>query len=108
QCVATLSDPAPGTRRAYIIPSNQPDFGTATKFVNSLLKSGITIHRAAAPFTVAGKQYPKDSYVVKSAQPFRAHVMDMFEPQDHPDDFAFPGAPPTRPYDNAGYTLAFQ
>src|SRR4051794_31723627 len=34
--------------------------------------------------------------------------MDMFEPQDHPDDFAFPGAPPTRPYDNAGYTLAMQ
>jgi hypothetical protein len=32
----------------------------------------------------------------------------MFEPQDHPDNFAYPGAPPTRPYDNAGWTLAFQ
>lgn len=32
----------------------------------------------------------------------------MFEPQDHPDDFAYPGAPPTPPYDAAGYTLAFQ
>ena len=94
--------------RGFIIPANQPDFGTATRFVNSLLKSGITILRATAPFTVAGKPYPANSYVVKAAQPFRAHVMDMFEPQDHPDDFAFPGAPPTRPYDNAGYTLAFQ
>ena len=44
-------------------------------------------HRATAPFTVAGKQYPAGSYVVKAAQPFRAHLMDMFEPQDHPDDF---------------------
>ncbi|MBX9927415.1 MAG: peptidase, partial [Gemmatimonadaceae bacterium] len=32
----------------------------------------------------------------------------MFEPQDHPNDFRFPGAPPTPPYDNAGYTLALQ
>ena len=32
----------------------------------------------------------------------------MFEPQDHPDNFPVPGAPPTRPYDNAGWTLAFQ
>jgi hypothetical protein len=34
--------------------------------------------------------------------------MDMFEPQDHPNDFAYPGGPPTPPYDNAGWTLAFQ
>jgi hypothetical protein len=34
--------------------------------------------------------------------------MDMFEPQDHPDDFAFPGAAPTAPYDTAGWTLAYQ
>ena len=32
----------------------------------------------------------------------------MFEPQDHPDDFAYPGAAPTPPYDIAGWTLAFQ
>src|SRR5205814_803325 len=44
----------------------------------------------------------------KSAQAFRPHVLDMFEPQDHPNDFAYPGGPPKRPYDNAGYTLAFQ
>jgi hypothetical protein len=32
----------------------------------------------------------------------------MFEPQDHPDDLANPGGPPTPPYDSAGWTLAFQ
>src|SRR5262249_55918818 len=36
------------------------------------------------------------------------HVMDMFEPQDHPDDIPYPGGPPTAPYDATGYTLAFQ
>ena len=37
---------------------------------------------------------PAGSYVVKAAQPFRPHVMDMFEPQDHPDDIPYPGGPP--------------
>jgi hypothetical protein len=32
----------------------------------------------------------------------------MFEPQDHPDDIPYPGGTPTRPYDNAGWTLAYQ
>jgi hypothetical protein len=35
-------------------------------------------------------------------------VLDMFEPQDHPNDFQYPGGPPIPPYDNAGWTLAFQ
>ena len=32
----------------------------------------------------------------------------MMEPQDHPNDFAYPGGPPRRPYDNAGWTLAYE
>ncbi len=32
----------------------------------------------------------------------------MFEPQDHPNDFAYPGGPPRPPYDSAGWTVAFQ
>ena len=93
--------------RGYIIPSDQPDFATATKFVNVLIKNGIQIHRATNAFQVEGKRYPNGSYVVKAAQAFRPHVMDMFEPQDHPDDFAYPGGPPIPPYDNAGWTLAY-
>ena len=57
---------------------------------------------------VGGKNYPAGSFVVKTAQAFRPHVLDMFEPQDHPDDIPYPGGPPTPPYDNAGWTLAFQ
>ena len=103
-----LRDPSTRDPRGYILPSDQPDFPTAAKFINALLKTGVTVHRATAPFTVAGKSYPAGSYVVKSAQAFRPHVLDMFEPQDHPDDIPYPGGPPTRPYDNAGWTLAYQ
>ena len=94
--------------RAYIIPADQADFPTAIKFLNALVKSGIALHRATADFTVAGKTYPAGSYVVKTAQAFRPHVLDMFEPQDHPNDFAYDGASPTPPYDSAGWTLAFE
>ncbi len=90
-----------------MLPSDQPDFLTATKFVNVLIKAGVAVHRATAPFTVAGKTYPAGSYVVKTAQPFRAHVMDMFEPQDHPNDFPYPGGPPRAPYDVTGYNLSY-
>jgi hypothetical protein len=94
--------------RGYILPANQPDFLTATKFVDALLKTGVTVHRATTAFSVNGKTYPAGSFVVKTAQAFRPHVLDMFEPQDHPDDVPYPGGPPTPPYDSAGWTLAFQ
>jgi hypothetical protein len=103
-----LRDPAQRDPRGFILSSNQPDFPTATKFINALIRTGVVVHRATAAFTVNGTAYPAGSYVVKSAQPFRAHVLDMFEPQDHPDDIPYPGGPPTRPYDNAGWTLAYQ
>src|SRR5205823_4566341 len=106
--IALLHSPASRDPRGYIIPSDQPDFPTAVKFVNTLVKNGIDIQRATRTFSVAGKNYPAGSYIVKTAQAFRPHVMDMFEPQDHPDDIPYPGGPPTPPYDNAGYTLAYQ
>ncbi|MEO5815950.1 MAG: M14 metallopeptidase family protein [Gemmatimonadaceae bacterium] len=94
--------------RGYIIPSDQADFPTATKFVNALLETGITVQRATRQFTVGDSQYPAGSYVVQTAQAFRPHIMDMFEPQVHPDVIPYPGASPTPPYDNAGWTLAYQ
>ena len=102
--VAATRDP-----RGYILRADQPDFPTATKFVDALLKAGVTVHRATADFTVGDVRYPAGSYVVKTAQAFRPHVLDMFEPQDHPgDDMPNPVASLTPPYDGAGWTLAFQ
>src|SRR4029077_20824639 len=72
------------------------------------LLNGITVMRADAPFAVSGTRYPAGSFVIKTNQAFRPHVLDMFEPQDHPDDIPYPGATPTPPYDNDGWTLAFQ
>ena len=103
-----MRDPELRDPRGYIIAADQADFLTATKFVNVLIKNGVAIHRATADFEVDQKSYPAGSYVVKAAQAFRPHVLDMFEPQDYPNDFAFPGAPPTPPYDTTGWTLVYQ
>ena len=105
--MAALKDPKLRDPKGYILPADQTDFPTATKFVNTLIKTGVTVHRATEPFTVGGKRYASGSWIVKCDQPYRAHVLDMFEPQDYPNDFQYPGGPPIPPYDNAGYTPAF-
>src|SRR5438105_2646890 len=105
---ALLHDPAQRDPRGYILPSDQADFPTATKLVNTLIKNGVTVLRATRDFDLTGRHYPAKSYVVQAAQAFRPHVLDMFEPQDHPNDFQYPGGPPIPPYDNAGWTLAYQ
>lgn len=94
--------------RGFVIPSNQPDFPTAVRFLNALIRTGIVVQKAKSDFSVGNRKYPAGSYVVKTNQAFRPHILDMFEPQDHPNDFQYPGGPPVRPYDAAGWTLAYQ
>ena len=91
--------------RGYIVPINQST--TAISFINILIQSGIKVEKATADFNVEGKNYQAGSYIVKANQAFRPHVLDMFEPQDHPNDFQYPGGPPVRPYDAAGWTPAY-
>lgn len=105
--IASLKKPELRDAKAYVIPAGQPDFPTAVKFANALIKNGVEVHRAKGAFSVGGKEYPAGSLVVKCGQAFRAHVLDMFEPQNYPNDFQYPGGPPIAPYDSAGYTLAF-
>lgn len=104
-----LRAPEKRDARGYILnPAEQRDLPTTVAFMNALFKSGVDIDVAKSAFTVAGKRYPAGSYVVRTAQAYRPHVLDMFEPQDHPHNTEYPGGPPKLPYDVAGYTLAYQ
>jgi hypothetical protein len=103
-----LHDPAMRDPKAYVIPASQADLPRAVGFVNALIKSGIQVQRATAAFTAGGKSYPAGSFVVQTGQPYRAMVLDDFEPQDHPDDIPYPGATPNAPHNVTGYTLAYQ
>ncbi len=107
QYTQVLKDPARRDPRVFVIPPDQPDFPTATRFLNALRYVGVEVHQATGPLTAGGRTYPANTYVVKTAQAGRAHVLDMFEPQDHPNDMDDRGVP-RRPYDSAGWTLAYQ
>ena len=95
-----------GDPRAYVLPADQPDFPTAGTFVHALVKAGVVVHRATDAFVAGGKTFGAGSFVVSTAQAFRPHVLDMFEPQVYPDAGDEGTAP--APYDLAGWTLALQ
>ncbi|MEZ6035972.1 MAG: M14 family metallopeptidase [Planctomycetota bacterium] len=92
--------------RAFVLPADQPDWSAAMRFARSLWHCGVQLQRATKAFEVAGRTVPAGSLVVQCDQCYRAHVLDMFEPQWHPDDLR--DGKPVPPYDAAGWTLALQ
>lgn len=108
---AVFVDPELRDARAYLLRADQPDRGALRRFLVSLRRTGVEVQQARAPFAavIAAREvrYPKGTFVVRCDQAFRPHVLDMFEPQWHPDDVGKDGQP-IRPYDSAGWTLAMQ
>jgi hypothetical protein len=51
---AELHKPELRDPRGYIIPSDQPDFATATKFIKAIREVIVAVHRATADLTVDG------------------------------------------------------
>jgi hypothetical protein len=92
--------------REFSIPSGSR--GPAPARSRSPAPSALPTSGSFEPQALGERTYPAGSFVVLTAQAFRPHVLDMFEPQDHPNVIPYPGAPPTPPYDNAGWTLALQ
>jgi hypothetical protein len=96
-----------GGDESYVIPADQSDLATATKMVNVLRQNNIRVERSLSPFEAGGKTYPAGSFVVRAAQPYRAAVVDLLNPQVYPDR-RNPDGTPERPYDMAGWTLQYQ
>jgi hypothetical protein len=91
---------------AYLVPPGQEDPATSFEMLATLMRGGVEVHRARAAFQADGISYPAGTYVVLMAQPYRAHAKDMLEKQVYPDLRAYPGGPPERPYDVAGWTVS--
>lgn len=92
----------------FIFPIDQRDPNTAADFLERMILSGLEVHTAKQAFTYDGATYPAGTPVILAAQPYRPHLLDMTLPQKHPLRLQYPGGPPVRPYDIAGYTLAEQ
>jgi hypothetical protein len=99
-----------GSPYAYVVPAQaeQHDGLTAAKMIEILQLGDVEIHRSPAALEVEGKKYGPGAYVILMAQPNRGYAKDLLEPQRHPDRREYPGGPPRRPYDMAGWTLPLQ
>ncbi len=88
-----------GAPRAWVIPSDNRDRGAVRRLVDTLLVGGVELFVSDEPLDVDGRRWPAGSIVIPRAQPYGAHVKDLFEVQRYPE-----GDPP---YDVAGWTLPF-
>src|SRR5207244_11648459 len=55
---AIFKDPAQRDPRVFVVPANQADFATATKFINTMRYVAVRVLQASAPFSARGKTYP--------------------------------------------------
>ena len=101
-----FSDPLWRDPRAYVLPADQRDWSAATRLARTLWRGGVDMAVADEAFPLNGKVMPAGSLVIRCDQPYRAHVLDMLEPQWHPDDMR--DGKPIPPYDAAGWTLSMQ
>ena len=92
----------------YVISPDQWDPAEAVELVKTLNKGGLDVHRAEESFTVDGKSYPENSYLIYTGQSFRPYLTDLMEEQQYPDRRLYPDGPPEPPYDMAGWTLPLQ
>jgi hypothetical protein len=93
---------------AFLFPATQRDPAAAAHLINLLIATGIEVRRIEEPTAIEGRPIEAGSHLVPLAQPFRAHVKDLLEPQAYPERRRYPGGPLIGPYDVTGWTLGLQ
>src|SRR4029453_1775569 len=69
---------------------------------------GVRVSQLTASATIAGETFPAGTWIVPTDQEFAAMAREVLNVQRYPDMRQYPGGPPLRPYDAAGWTLPLQ
>jgi hypothetical protein len=93
---------------AYFIPQEQRDPVAAVELLRRLAFGGVRVSQLTATATVGGETFPAGTWVVPTDQEFAAMARQVLNVQNYPDMRQYPGGPPLRPYDAAGWTLPLQ
>jgi hypothetical protein len=93
---------------AYVVPQQQRDPVAPVELLRRLAFSGIRVSQLTDAVTIDGVSYPAGTWIVPTDQEFAAMAREVLDVQHYPDLREFPGGPPERPYDAAGWTLPMQ
>ena len=93
---------------AYFIPQDQPDPVAPVELLRRLAFGGVRVFQLTTAVTVEQENLPAGTWVVPTDQEFGAMARQVMNVQKYPDIRQYPGGPPLRPYDAAGWTLPLQ
>ena len=93
---------------AYAVPQDQRDPVAAVELLRRLAFGGVRIAQLTADVTLGGETLRGGTWIVPMDQEFAAMAREVLDVQRYPDLRQYPGGPPERPYDAAGWTLPLQ
>jgi hypothetical protein len=93
---------------AYFVPQEQRDPVAAVELLRRLAFGGVRVWQLTGPIRSGEATYPAGTWVIPTDQEFAAVAREVLDMQTYPDLRQYPGGPPERPYDAAGWTLPLQ
>jgi hypothetical protein len=92
----------------YVVAQNQRDPVAAVELLRRLAFGGVRVSQLTEAQTLDEVSYPAGTWVIPTDQEFAAMAREVLDVQKYPDLRQYPGGPPERPYDAAGWTLPLQ
>jgi zinc carboxypeptidase len=93
---------------AYVIPQQQRDPVAAVELLRRMAFGGVRVSELTASAAIDGETFPAGTWVIPTDQEFAAMAREVLDVQRYPDLRQYPGGPPERPYDAAGWSLPLQ
>ena len=93
---------------AYVIPREQRDPVAAVELLRRIAFGGVRVSTLSADASIDGEPFTAGTWVIPTDQEFAALAREVLDVQRYPDLRQYPGGPPERPYDAAGWSLPLQ